>query len=895
MDMEINEGKIKLTDLIDVDTLQKVQDAFCEMTNIAAGISDNNGVALTKDSFSSEFCIINKNSPVGKLRCEQCDKRGGEMAQEMGKSVIYDCHAGLCNFAAPIMAHGELVGCFSGGQVRTGELDEAKLLKVAEEINVNHEEYLKAARKIRYIEPEELDRATKFLTEISGVLSDLAYDRYSLMQANEEIERATQMKSDFLANMSHEIRTPMNAVIGMAEMALREELPYAARNYINQIISSGKTLLTIINDILDFSKIESGRMPIEEDMYEPMSLINDMTNIVNTRIGDKELELILDVAPDLPSKLIGDSNRLKQVIINLTNNAVKFTQKGQVVVKVDYEKISKDEIKFKVSVKDTGVGIKKEHIPKLFVAFQQVDSKRNRNIEGTGLGLTISKRIVTLMGGDISVESEYGKGSTFSFWIPQKIYEDKPSITIKKKEMIRAAGLVDNGFLREHLERDMSKLGIPYTCIESEEDLHIIAENNIPYFFIGQGMFSIKVEEFVTNHPDIKAILMIDFRNSVRLNISNLLIVKKPLYVLNIASIFNGEEIENGSGCLSHDDFEFIAPEAEVLVVDDNAINLTVTEGLLKPLQMKIDTASSGKEAVEMISNKMYDLIFMDHMMPELDGVETTHIIRRFHKEYDKVPIIALTANAVSGTKEMFLREGMDDFVAKPIEIRTINAKLRHWLPKRKIMKVSSNVCEENVQTEEKKIEIEGLDTESAIKLIGNEKLYWTVLKDYYQVIEKKAKLIKKYEENEDWHAYTIEVHTMKSSSKQIGAFELSEKAARMEKAGNECDAAIIHQYTDKLLDLYLKYADILKEYFNEEVKESWKVITTDELKKYFVSLREAAEELDMDKMDEILSSMAEYRYDSTQKIFFGQLKEAVAEYDVNKCEEVIKEWEECL
>ena len=158
----------------------------------------------------------------------------------------------------------------------------------------------------------------------------------------------------------------------------------------------------------------------------------------------------------------------------------------------------------------------------------------------------------------------------------------------------------------------------------------------------------------------------------------------------------------------------------------------------------------------------------------------------------------------------------MDDFVAKPIEIRTINAKLRHWLPKRKIMKVSSNVCEENVQTEEKKIEIEGLDTESAIKLIGNEKLYWTVLKDYYQVIEKKAKLIKKYEENEDWHAYTIEVHTMKSSSKQIGAFELSEKAARMEKAGNECDAAIIHQYTDKLLDLYLKYADILKEYFNE-------------------------------------------------------------------------------
>ena len=893
MDIQLGEEKIKLTDLIDLDSLQKIQDTFCDMTSIPGGVSDEEGNSLTKSSITCEFCQLNHSTPVGKVLCEQCKRQGNAMALEKGCSITYKCHAGLYNFAAPIMTHGKLIGFFTGGQVRGDEHDEANLREIAEKIGVNPDKYVEAAKKIKCIDANKLEQVTKFLYQISGILSDLAYERFSLLQANEEIERAAQMKSDFLANMSHEIRTPMNAVIGMAEMALREETPYASKKYINQIISSGKTLLAIINDILDFSKIESGRMPIEEDMYEPMSIINDIINIVNTRIADKELELIVNVAPDLPAKLMGDSNRLKQVIINIANNAVKFTQKGQVMIEIDYERIGIDSVKLMVSVKDTGIGIKKEHLPKLFEAFTQVDSKRNRNIEGTGLGLTISKRILTLMGGDISVESEYGKGSEFSFWVPQKIYEDKPSIQINNKEQVRAAYLVDNGFLREHIERDMSKLGIPYTCIESEDSLKIIEDEDIPYFFVGQGMFSIKVEEFVASHPNLKAILMIDFRNSVKLNIPNLMIIKKPLYALNIASIFNGEEIDGGSFA-SHDDFEFIAPDAEVLVVDDNSINLTVTEGLLKPLKMKIDTASSGKEAGEMITNKKYDLIFMDHMMPELDGVETTHIIRRFHKEYDKVPIIALTANAVSGTKEMFLREGMDDFVAKPIEIRTMNAKLRHWLPKQKIHKISSDVKDEEKEIEAHKIEIEGLDTESAIKLIGNEKLFWTVLKDYYQVIEKKAKLIKKYEESEDWHSYTIEVHTLKSSSKQIGAFELSEKAARMEKAGNDCDAAIIHQYTDKLLDLYLKYADILREYFHGEVKETWKVITDEELKHCFLCLRQAAEELDMDAMDEILIDMTEYRYDSTQKIFFEQLKDAVAEYDVNKCEEVIKEWEEC-
>ncbi len=896
MGMEHEDDKLQLTELIDVDTLQLIQDTFAGITGVTIGISDADGVNVTKDTHSTEFCSnFNKKSPIGKARCEKCDREGTELALCMGRSVTYNCHAGLIDFAAPIVARGEMIGCITGGQVRTGELDEKQLRRVAEEIQVDPDAYVEAARKIPYISEEQLERATDFLYKMSTIISEMAFDRYEVIEANREIERTAQMKSDFLANMSHEIRTPMNAVIGMAEMALREDLPSAARGYVSQIIASGKTLLTIINDILDFSKIESGKMDIEEAEYEPMSIVNDVANIINTRIGEKDVELILDIDPNLPRRILGDSERIKQVIINLSNNAVKFTKQGQVCLKVGYTPVGPDEMRLEVAIKDTGIGIKKEDIPKLFKSFQQLDSKRNRNIEGTGLGLAISQRFVELMGGEISVESEYEKGSTFSFWVPQKIADEKPSVGVKNKETLRVAGLVANGFLRQHIEKDMAQLGIEYISLEKEEDMQILLKEKISYFFVGQGTFSVNVEEFVKAHPEITTILMIDFRTSVKLGISNLMVVKKPVYVLNIASIFNGEDVNAGFGFAGREDFEFIAPEAEILIVDDNAINLTVAEGLLKPLQMKIETALSGSEAIEMISSKKYDLVFMDHMMPELDGVETTRIIRRFHKEYDEIPIIALTANAVSGTKEMFLAEGMNDFIAKPIEMRTMLSKLRNWLPKHKIKKVYSVAGEET--TEEKDIisvVIEGLDTGSALRLLGTEKLFWAVLKDYYQAIPKKLKLIKEMEQKEDWKAYTIEVHALKSASKQIGAMELSEKALRMENAGHAQDGEFIHECTDELLQLYAGYIDILKPYFPDEKKGegAGKEISAGELKVFFEEIRAAMEELDMDTALEIFNNMAEFTYKEEEEALFELLGEAVAEYDVYKCEEIIEKWE---
>ena len=743
---------IYITDLIAPEVLQQIQDAFCAMSNIAAGIADLNGVAVTTDSLSTDFCMnYNKKSLIGRARCEQCDKQGGELALEKKRFVSYHCHTGLVDFAAPIMANGKMIGSFIGGQIRTTELDEDRLLEIADEIGVDPQEYLTAAKKIRLVEEEELKRAGEFLYKISNILSNMAYNRYQVLQANKEIERAAQMKSDFLANMSHEIRTPMNAVIGMAQMALREELPSNARTYINQIISSGKTLLTIINDVLDFSKIESGKMDIEETEYEPMSVINDVSNMIMTRVMDKDVELILDIAPDLPRKLYGDSNRIKQIMINIANNAVKFTKEGQVVLKVGFECIGEEEILLLISVSDTGIGIKKEDMERLFESFQQVDSKRNRNIEGTGLGLAICKKLLELMNGKIWVESEFGKGSTFSVCIPQRVLDTRPSVIIRDNEMILATGLIKNVFVKQQMEKDMKKLRIHYQTLDTEEYLDKAA--GAQFLFVEKALYTEKVRHFIEIHPDLDAVMLIDFSDSVRSDYGNLIVIKKPLYVLNLAGIFNHEDISVNAD-ISESVFDFTAPEAQILIVDDNPVNLTVTEGLLKPLEMKIDTAAGGEEAVEMISKKKYDLIFMDHMMPELDGVETTHIIRRFHKEYDSVPIIALTANAVDGVKEMFLNEGMNDFVAKPIEMSRILAKLQKWLPQEKIYKVRNKMAQE----ETTKMKIEGLNTGRALQFLGSEKLYWSVLKDYYHMISIIDNVI--YDKNFDcMNLYVISIY----------------------------------------------------------------------------------------------------------------------------------------
>ena len=887
--------EMHLTDFIDTGMLQRVQNAFTEMTGIAALTTDANGVPVTEGSGFCDFCMkYTRNSASGGMRCKQCDKEGTQMAFQEGRARVYCCHAGLLAFAAPITANGKLIGSFVGGQVLTEPLEMEYVKRIAIEINVDPEEYIEASKKIRVMQREEIEKAAQFFYTMADILSSMAYMKYQAYYSNAEIEKAANLKSDFLANMSHEIRTPMNAVIGMAEMALREDMSNAARKYINQIKTSGKSLLTIINDILDFSKIESGKMDINVVEYEPMSMVSDVAGIVMTRLKDKDVELILDVSPTLPSELLGDNIRIKQVMINIANNAAKFTAQGRVVLKIDYEQVSSGEIMLRISVEDTGIGIKEEDIKNLFQSFQQLDSKRNRNIEGTGLGLAISKQLLTLMDGTISVESEYGKGSRFSFEIPQKIIDESPSISVRDPKSVLVAGFISNPLVRERFYADVESLGVSYVNIYSVKELASLPSDKRVFLFVEHPLFAGEVEDFVMKSPQIATILLIDFYDKVDYDMPNLLVLKKPLFALNIATVLNEEEAHFGSDA-DEKEFDFIAPDAKILIVDDNAVNLTVAEGLLEPLKMQIDTASTGKMAIDKIGKFHYDIIFMDHMMPELDGVETTHIIRRFHKEYDDVPIIAFTANAVEGTKEMFCREGMNDFVAKPIELRMMVSKLRQWLPMEKIHKSYGQLGASKRVSGASNIKVGNLDVDFSLKYLGSEALFWSILKVYYRSIEKKAALIKSLEEKEDWAGFTIEVHALKSSSKQIGAILLSEKAAALEKAGNARNAMFIHANTDDLLQLYRGYLPILEPFCKEEESGGEAEISKDKLLRFFGNLRRAIDELDMDKMFEVIKEMKNYHYDGWQQELFEQLRDAVEEIDVDTCEGILNTWENKL
>ncbi|MBQ6005531.1 MAG: response regulator [Selenomonadaceae bacterium] len=520
-----------------------------------------------------------------------------------------------------------------------------------------------------------------FLALVSAylfVMRTKAEESDALREAKQAAEDANNAKSVFLAGMSHEIRTPINAIIGMNEMILRESDNPEIIGYAQNASAASESLLSLINDILDFSKIESGKMELVEENYKLADVIKSLITMMKPRAEKKNLAFNLQVNPATGNNLFGDSVRIRQIALNFLSNAVKYTRVGSVDFIVDGENISDDAINLKFTVKDTGIGIREEDIPKLFNDFERFDAKKNKNIEGTGLGLAITNKLVAMMNGKIEVQSVYGEGSVFMVTIPQKVIGNEP---IGK-------------FTEEHAAP--SKKYAP----------------------------------------------------------------------------------------------SFIAPDAEILIVDDNEMNLLVAESLLKATKIKIDTALSGMSCLKKLTERHYDLIFLDQMMPSLDGIQTLKMARAMGDNLSKdAPIIALTANAISGTREKLIGEGFTDYLSKPIDVKLMEQMLMNYLPTEKI---KSPDAEENLPVEEKsEPKSELINVETGLEYsAGMTDLYKDFLLKFVSLKADKQKKLQAAFEAQDWKNYTIYVHALKSTALSIGGEKVSAAAKELEISGKIITAA---------------------------------------------------------------------------------------------------------
>ncbi len=553
-----------------------------------------------------------------------------------------------------------------------------------------------------------------------------------LFEEKVSAESANRAKSEFLANMSHEIRTPINAMLGMNEMIIREDrsiqqikspdprtMKAAIKSigvYASDVKKAGNNLLSIVNDILDFSKIEDGTMDITEAPYQLCSLLNDLSNMILFKAHDKGLEFSINVDSALPNDLSGDEVRIRQILTNLLSNAIKYTEKGSVKLDVTGKTDEDGTLLLTASVTDTGIGIREEDINKLFTHFERLEMEHNSTIEGTGLGLGITKKLVDAMSGTIDVKSDHGKGSVFTVTIPQKVNGKTPV-----------------GDFRERFKSYTQTVQKPY-------------------------------------------------RES------------------------------------------FVAPKARVLVVDDTKTNLFVVVSLLKKTLMRMDTASSGKEAVEMAKDTMYDVILMDQRMPEMEGSEAMHRIRETAGGAScNSPIICLTADAVIGAKERYLAEGFNDYMSKPVDGASLEKLMLKHLPADKVNKGgdgadSAKATDPAADESFAALEKAGIDTKAGLHYSNDDHdLYRSILTEYAASHTERSSKLRADYASESWDEYSIYAHSLKSSSRMIGASNLSEIAAGLEKAANMGDAAAVRANHDMMMTKYAAVSDAIKSALNVE------------------------------------------------------------------------------
>ncbi len=605
---------------------------------------------------------------------------------------------------------------------------------------------------------------------------------------------SNEAKGRFLATMSHEIRTPINAILGMDTMILRESKESNVRGYAMDIHTASHSLLSLVNDILDFSKIESGKMEIVPVHYEFATLVRDLYNMTRVRTEEKGLELYIDVDKNIPRGLIGDDVRLRQILLNIMGNAAKYTDKGSVTLTVTGDR-NEDIVSLLFSVKDTGIGIKEADISRLFVDYERVENERNRKIEGTGLGISISSKLLNMMGSELKVKSEYGEGSEFYFTIEQKISDYEP------------------------------------------------------------------IGDFSSNIVD-----------------------EAEAFSYNAA---------------------FTAPDANVLVVDDNRMNRDVFAALVKENLINIDQAGSGMEALSMIKAKEYDVVFLDHMMPDMDGLEVISAIRNDASiKQDKTVFIALTANALSGSRDFYMGAGFDDYMSKPIIPEMLENILRHYIPEEKLIVsiVSDRVS--NIRTiEEEPVKeelplVEGIDWNYATLHYRNPESLKEAVKTFYNMIPIEADDLKKYHEMlianpEDADAlsnYRIKVHAMKNEANLVGGFFLGGSAAMLEYASRDGRVEQVINTTPYFLDSWNACREKLKVLpFLANDSDKLPLAGNEEtVKKLLEDLTSAMQSFDVGAADGLMNELDKYQYPDSAEADIAKLKGYVSNLDPDNVEIIV-------
>ncbi len=604
-----------------------------------------------------------------------------------------------------------------------------------------------------------------------------------IKQSRDEAERANAAKTRFLANISHEIRTPINTIMGMNEMSMREDpagvpKPYfmSMMNYAFDIRNASESLLSLVNDLLDISKMESGKMHLVPEEYDTHEMLRSIVSMIRMRSTQKELTFDVVVDEILPGRLYGDQGKIKQIVLNLLTNAVKYTDVGGLALTVSMEERVDDTCSLAFSVKDTGIGVKEEDMDRLFSAYERLDEQKNSGIQGTGLGLEISRKFAELMGGTLTCESEYGKGSEFILKIDQKIIDQNPL-----------------------------------------------------------GVF--KEQDDTTSGPYV------------------------PL---------------------------FVAPDADILVVDDNPMNLNVIRGLLKGTKVFVTTASSGEDCLEKIKDTRFDVVLLDHMMPGMDGVETVANIR---KDYPDLPVYALTANTAVG-EDFYKSKGFDGYLSKPVDSRLLEQTIMKHLSEEMMEKpTAENAVEELTEIPENLMwiyETEGISVPDGIKNSGGISNYIFSLEMFLDTIDVNAGVISDAYESGNIRLYTIKVHSLKSSAKFVGAMELSALAESLENAGNKEDMDYINANTARLLADYEGFREKLERLHDEMESPDKEMIPDNELKEAYTALSDMIPQMDYDAVEMILEQMREYSLPKEDEQKMKQLEKMLKVFDWDEMEKLI-------